>query len=102
MSPERREWYEHGDQTLYGYTMLDLANADLESLKESYRRFDAEVRDRFASRLDDLVTVDVTDAASRPLSKLVTALEGWGLLGLPGTNQNAGPYLAAHQVGDEG
>ena len=95
MPPKIKSWYDEADMTLYGRDQLGLATVTEKELMMAYHRHEERIKTYFKERPFDLLTVDLTNKSTLPLTTLVTFLEQLGLVGVPKTNTNAGAYSPA-------
>ena len=100
MPAQIKQWYDESDLNLYGYDQLGVATATEEKLIMAYHRHEERVKNYFRERPSDLLTLDLTDRSSRPLTTLIAFLEQNELIRVPKTNSNAEPYFPPwkHQI----
>lgn len=95
MPPEIKQWYDEADARLYGYDQLGLIDVTEEEMIMAYHQHDERVKAYFRDRPSDLLTLDLTDPSSFPLTTLIAFLEQHRLIGVPRTNTNVGVYSSA-------
>lgn len=90
-----KQWFDAADLSLYGYDQLGLATMAEEEFIAAYHRYDSRVKHYFAERPEDLLTLNLTDSNTYPLTAFIGFLEQHGVVGMPKTNSNLGAYSHA-------